>query len=147
MVVHILAFSLVCTTEKIIFLWHWCVCLVRAWCSGRAYRLSPEGPGFEPQSLHICVGKAWGLKTTLPQTPHSAGSLRHWVRPLWHWCVCLVYGWDLCVLLISIFSSLENENLCRLRSSQRRLLNRRKACNLLKRRAVMIAVMRAPQMM
>jgi len=27
------------------------------------------------------VGKAWGLKTTLPQTPHSAGSLRHWVRP------------------------------------------------------------------
>ena len=21
------------------------------------------------------------LKTTLPQTPHSAGSLRHWVRP------------------------------------------------------------------
>jgi len=35
----------------------------------------------EPQPLHICVGKAWGLKTTLPQTPHSAGSLRHWVRP------------------------------------------------------------------
>ena len=31
-------------------------------------------------TLHICVGKAWGLKTTLPQTPHSAGSLRHWVR-------------------------------------------------------------------
>ena len=31
--------------------------------------------------LHICVGKAWGLKTTLPHTPHSAGSLRHWVRP------------------------------------------------------------------
>ena len=30
--------------------------------------------------MHICVGKAWGLKTTLPQTPHSAGSLRHWVR-------------------------------------------------------------------
>jgi len=27
------------------------------------------------------VGKAWGLKTTLPQTPHSTGSLRHWVRP------------------------------------------------------------------
>ena len=23
---------------------------------------------FEPQPLHICVGKAWGLKTTLPQT-------------------------------------------------------------------------------
>ena len=34
----------------------------------------------QPQPLHICVGKAWGLKTTLPQTPHSAGSLRHWVR-------------------------------------------------------------------
>jgi len=29
------------------------------------------------------VGKAWGLKTTLPQTPHSAGSLRHWVRPFY----------------------------------------------------------------
>ena len=27
------------------------------------------------------MGKVWGLKTTLPQTPHNAGSLRHWVRP------------------------------------------------------------------
>ena len=32
--------------------------------------------------IQICVGKAWGLKTTLPQTPHSAGRLRYWVRPL-----------------------------------------------------------------
>jgi len=38
------------------------------------YIVSIYGP------LHICVGKAWVLKTTLPQTPHSAGSLRHWVR-------------------------------------------------------------------
>jgi len=38
-------------------------------------------PGSSPSLLHICVGKAGGLKTTLPQTPHSAGSLRHWVRP------------------------------------------------------------------
>jgi len=28
------------------------------------------------------VGKARGLKTTLPHTPHSAGSLQHWVCPL-----------------------------------------------------------------
>jgi len=28
----------------------------------------------------MVVLQAWGLKTTLSQTPHSAGSLRHWVR-------------------------------------------------------------------
>ena len=31
-------------------------------------------------SAHLC-GKGLVLKTTLPQTPRSAGSLRHWIRP------------------------------------------------------------------
>ena len=38
-------------------------------------------PGSSPSLCTFVWGKAWGLKTTLPQTPHSAGSLRHWVRP------------------------------------------------------------------
>jgi hypothetical protein len=29
------------------------------------------------------------LKDTLPQTPHSAGSLRHWVRPF----TAIVISW------------------------------------------------------
>jgi hypothetical protein len=35
-----------------------------------------------PASAHLCgKGLALKKKTTLPQTPRSAGSLRHWVRP------------------------------------------------------------------
>jgi len=29
--------------------------------------INPEGPGFESQPLHICVGKAWGLKQPFPR--------------------------------------------------------------------------------
>ena len=38
-------------------------------------------PGSSP-SLCTFVRVRLGAITTLPQTPHSAGSLRHWVRPL-----------------------------------------------------------------
>ncbi|RLN16894.1 protein ENHANCED DISEASE RESISTANCE 2 [Panicum miliaceum] len=37
----------------------------------------PEGPGFEPQPLHF-VRERLCATDTLPQTPHSAGSLQHW---------------------------------------------------------------------
>ena len=39
----------------------------RAWCSGRAYCLQPEGTGLETQPLHICAGKAWRLKQPFPR--------------------------------------------------------------------------------
>ena len=51
----------------------------RAWCRQSLPSVTGRSRVRAPASAHLC-GKGLVLKTTLPQTPHSAGSLR-WVRP------------------------------------------------------------------
>jgi hypothetical protein len=66
------------------------VCAFFLWRKGETFNVMIFAASIiiflEPQPLHIYAGKAWRLKkkTTLPQTPRSAGSLRHWVRPFFY---------------------------------------------------------------
>jgi len=70
-----------------------------------------------------CVGKAWGLKTTLPQTPHSAGSLRHWVRPLLIFLKCVHAMWGAHMSL-----TVAKKVLCKIAISGKKLFSVRNIC-------------------